>query len=83
MTEMVLQRSGIDQVQAMLRHLDVEAFELFELGAVEMEQLRHLFEAETIGQLERRHAMVEDFKSILGIEEMSWVRADRLEWFDS
>ncbi|MBA2937326.1 hypothetical protein HZF08_03335 [Paenibacillus sp. CGMCC 1.16610] len=81
--EMELQQSGIDRVHMMLRQLDVEAFKLFELGAAEMEQLRHLFEAETIAQLERKHAMVDDFKTILGIEEMSWVRADRLEWFES
>ncbi|NOV01172.1 hypothetical protein [Paenibacillus planticolens] len=79
MMEMDQQRSGIDRVQAMLRQLDVGAFGLFELGTAEMEQLRHLFDAETIAQLERRHAMVEDFKTILGIEEMSWIRADRLE----
>ncbi|MEC0264733.1 hypothetical protein [Paenibacillus anseongense] len=81
--EMEQQRSGIDRVQAMLRQLDVEAFKLFELGTEEMEQLRHLFDAETIAQLKRRHAMVDDFKTILGIEEMSWLRADRLEQLHS
>lgn len=79
MMEMEQQRNGIDRVQAMLRQLDVSAFGLFELGTAKLEQLRHLFDADIIAKLERRHAMVEDFKTILGIEEMSWIRADRLE----
>ncbi|GGG60159.1 hypothetical protein [Paenibacillus radicis (ex Gao et al. 2016)] len=72
-------RSKEDRVKALINRLDVTAFSLFELRADQLEQLRQLLELENLSNPQNQYQLVEEFKGILDIEEMSWIGADRLE----
>ncbi|MBP1963261.1 hypothetical protein [Paenibacillus aceris] len=72
-------RSCEDRAKTLLERLDVGTFSLFELGDEQLEQLRHLFELGNLLNPHNRYKLVDEFKSILGIEAMSWIRVDRLE----
>jgi hypothetical protein len=77
--EFYKERSKEERVKELLERLDVDAFALFEVDSVELEQLRNLFGFDSLASLQDPFTLIDDFKAILGIEEMSWIRADRLE----
>lgn len=79
MKELEQLRSDEDRFKSLLERLNVGAFSLFELGATRLEQLRNMFELRNLSNLQNPYKLVNEFKGILGIEEMSWIRVDRIE----
>jgi len=55
---------------------------LFGITEDTVEQLRVLLSVDTYLCSADKHAVVEDFKRLLNIEEMSWVRFERIEQGD-
>jgi len=57
----------------------VEQFSLFEVSAEQIQQLKIIMTPEHEEQLEFMHDLVDQFKIILNLEQMSWINPERLE----
>jgi hypothetical protein len=70
-----------EKVEEQFASCDINAFKLL---SVDENQIKELYTILTPGHLlslEDIFELVEEFKRILGMEEMSWIRPDRPEWF--
>ncbi|WP_141501528.1 hypothetical protein [Paenibacillus luteus] len=68
-----------NQIGKQLEHINFNAFSLFHLDELGILNLKSLLDAESVMNLDNAHIIVERFKALLNIEEMEWIRADRIE----
>lgn len=67
-----------ERIEKQFTNCNLEAFRLFELDNERIRQLDNILNKNYYTQLESKYQLVEEFKEILNIEEMSWIRADRI-----
>jgi len=57
--------------------IEADSFRLFELSDQQIMGIKEQLSANTLLKLKSKHDLVENFKTIVGIQEMSWIRSDR------
>jgi translation elongation factor EF-G len=60
---------------------DTNAFKLLSVEEEQIKELNTILNPSYLLSLEDIFELVEEFKSILNMEEMSWIRPDQPEWF--
>jgi hypothetical protein len=80
--EVQVESNYIEMVKECYESTNIDFFKLFNLSESAIEKLKAIMSIEYLETLERQHDLVEEFKEIIGIPEMSWIRVDRLESFD-
>lgn len=68
-----------DSLRSKYAGLDIEKFKMFNFSEEIIQKLCRLMKIEYLQTLSLQHNLVDEFKNIIGIQEMSWVRADRAE----
>jgi hypothetical protein len=68
-----------DKVKKLIMSLDVDAFALFNIDSSGLDKLRDVFCMESLVSLQNHFTLVDNFKAIVDIQEMCWIRADRLD----
>lgn len=58
---------------------NVDSFKLFGISDEQINELVGILTSDYLMQLESDHQLVEEFKEILHIQEMSWIRSDRID----
>lgn len=71
-----------DKLSRLFELCHVEKFSLFEVEEAQIEQLRKLMTQESLNSLSFHHDLVEQFKNILNLQKMSWIRPDRIEEYE-
>ncbi|WP_127495352.1 hypothetical protein [Paenibacillus glycanilyticus] len=77
--EFYKENSKVDQLKKLIEHLDVDTFALFDFEANKIDKLKEIFSIESLESLQDRYSFIDNFKTIIDIQEMSWIRADRIE----
>ncbi|WP_431087663.1 hypothetical protein [Paenibacillus sp. 8b26] len=67
-----------EKIVKQFTNCNLETFRLFELDNERIKQLDNILNNNYYTQLESKHQLVEGFKELLNIQEMSWIRADRI-----
>ncbi|MBE7896940.1 hypothetical protein G7L40_16360 [Paenibacillus polymyxa] len=67
-----------EKIAKQFTNCNLETFRFFELDNEQIKQLEDILNNSYYTQLESEHELVEEFKELLNIEEMSWIRADRM-----
>ncbi|MDT0121598.1 hypothetical protein Q9R46_03025 [Paenibacillus sp. RRE4] len=57
---------------------NLEAFKRFEIADEQIQRLSQVLNANYYSQLESKHQLVDEFKEVLNIQEMSWIQVDHL-----
>lgn len=57
---------------------NLESFRLLEASDEQINRLRDILSGDYFMQLESKHELVEEFKEVLNIQEMSWMNADEM-----
>ncbi|ODP27893.1 hypothetical protein PTI45_02712 [Paenibacillus nuruki] len=68
-----------EQINNLFKECNVEQFSLFEVSAEQIQQLKTIMTPEHEDQLEFMHDLVDQFKEILNLQQMSWINPERLE----
>ncbi|MBE0343937.1 hypothetical protein E4V51_28350, partial [Paenibacillus sp. 28ISP30-2] len=67
-----------EKIEKQFKNWNKKTFRLFELDNERIKQLDNILNNNYYTQLESKHQLVEGFKELLNIQEMSWIRADRI-----
>jgi hypothetical protein len=70
-----------EKVSEQFDTLDIKAFSLFSVEEARIKELNNILTPSHLLSLEDIFGLVESFKKILNMEEMSWIRPDRPDWF--
>lgn len=71
-----------ETVRKQFNLLNTQSFELFQVGQDKINELNQILTSEYYINLKNKYEVVNRFKEILNLEEMSWIRPDRLERFE-
>ncbi|MDQ8738068.1 hypothetical protein [Paenibacillus sp. LHD-38] len=67
-----------DAIAKQFINCNIEHFRHFNVNEAQLEQLGTLLTKEYLQQLEFQQHLVEQFKELLNLQEMSWIRPDRI-----
>ncbi|MFS1512660.1 hypothetical protein VQL36_09510 [Chengkuizengella sp. SCS-71B] len=66
------------KIEEQLENKNVEFFKLFNIPDEVITKLEYILSAEYWNNLKNKHDLVEEFKQLLEINEMRWIRSDRV-----
>jgi hypothetical protein len=70
-----------EKLREQFESCDTNAFKLLSVDKDKIKELNTILTPSYLLSLENIFGLVEEFKRILNIKEMSWIRPDRPEWF--
>lgn len=70
-----------EKVKEQFDSCDINAFKLLSVDGDKIKELNTILTPSHLLSIEDIFELVEEFKRILNMEEMSWIRPDRPEWF--